>query len=679
MGSTTQQKYSLKWNDFGVNVATTFRDLHAHSDFADVTLACAEGSTLEAHKVILSSVSTYFRDILKSTTCEHPIVILKDTAREVAQAMLEVAYTGEVNVAQELLPALLDTARCFRIKGLDKVESPPLEPPPAHSHSGIPHQSSVSPVPQIPASTILSVPPPTVPQQLLSAHLPPVLPHNIRAVPPPPGLGRLPPPPIAWNESSNDAIPGLPLNTSSTPACSPIPPPIPLMPNGNHATRPYVEHLLNAAEKNINGRRPRELSPPSTSGRLSQSHTPRSGSPIANGGGQQGLLNVTTHSNGSSRTPPPKRWKRSFDSSNNAAVVVAAAVGASTSGGSAPIKEETPEEVHEMNGISSSNLNERRASSSAGGASTSHHQKYSYPHSMPASPTIFERGNENQLAVLFRHHLGQQQQNNSSEVTTSGSAPVDYTRKTTSKRGGSNEAEEEELDQQRRLRYIQQQQPNLIRRESEGEANGFRPESAPTVLDMSSDSNGLAPPPPPPQTQPLLPPVTGSSGPNTTNQTYPNQSQDLHSLSSNNGDAKSEFGEEIDCELTKGFTLTPDGGRYSCDQCGKIFKHPGSLQHHRHIHRGTHRCPSCGKAFSRRWDMERHLNKSKYGCPANRFSAGSNGSNGDVSSSSSPNSDAAALMAAAAQAAAVAAVNSQQPINRLELLSAASSIHNTSI
>ena len=34
-------------------------------DFVDVTLACADGSTLDAHKVILSSVSTYFRDILK--------------------------------------------------------------------------------------------------------------------------------------------------------------------------------------------------------------------------------------------------------------------------------------------------------------------------------------------------------------------------------------------------------------------------------------------------------------------------------------------------------------------------------------------------------------------------------------------------------------------------------------
>ena len=63
MGTT--QKYSLKWNDFTVNVASTFRDLHARQDFVDVTLACADGSTLEAHKVVLSSVSSYFRDILK--------------------------------------------------------------------------------------------------------------------------------------------------------------------------------------------------------------------------------------------------------------------------------------------------------------------------------------------------------------------------------------------------------------------------------------------------------------------------------------------------------------------------------------------------------------------------------------------------------------------------------------
>ena len=68
MGSTTQ-KYSLKWNDFTVNVASTFRDLHSRHDFVDVTLACADGSTLEAHKVILSSVSSSLsREITASSS-----------------------------------------------------------------------------------------------------------------------------------------------------------------------------------------------------------------------------------------------------------------------------------------------------------------------------------------------------------------------------------------------------------------------------------------------------------------------------------------------------------------------------------------------------------------------------------------------------------------------------------
>ena len=42
--------------------------------------------------------------------------------------MLEFAYTGEVNVAQDLLPTLLHTARSYKIKGLDKVESPVEQP-----------------------------------------------------------------------------------------------------------------------------------------------------------------------------------------------------------------------------------------------------------------------------------------------------------------------------------------------------------------------------------------------------------------------------------------------------------------------------------------------------------------------------------------------------------------------
>ena len=92
MYESASQNSSLRGMD-----ALTRTNLNPHfQDFVDVTLACSDGSTLDAHKVILSSVSTYFRDILKTAPCKHPIIILKDTCKEEASAMLEFAYTGEV-------------------------------------------------------------------------------------------------------------------------------------------------------------------------------------------------------------------------------------------------------------------------------------------------------------------------------------------------------------------------------------------------------------------------------------------------------------------------------------------------------------------------------------------------------------------------------------------------------
>ena len=53
---------------------------------------------------------------------------------------------------------------------------------------------------------------------------------------------------------------------------------------------------------------------------------------------------------------------------------------------------------------------------------------------------------------------------------------------------------------------------------------------------------------------------------------------------------------------------------YPCQECHKVFRHPMSLHHHRHVHKGTYTCDSCGKVFSRRWDLHRHIHRSKMGC-----------------------------------------------------------------
>lgn len=67
-------------------------------------------------------------------------------------------------------------------------------------------------------------------------------------------------------------------------------------------------------------------------------------------------------------------------------------------------------------------------------------------------------------------------------------------------------------------------------------------------------------------------------------------------------------------------TMVPEGASefkskvYPCPECLKVFRHPMSLHHHRHVHKGTYTCQSCGKVFSRRWDLHRHIHRSKMGC-----------------------------------------------------------------
>jgi len=115
MGST--EKFCLRWNDFESNISVAFRDLREEKDFFDVTLAC-DDSQLQAHKVILSACSPFFRNILKRNPHQHPLLYLKGVKYAELEAVLNFMYMGEVNVAQEALNSFLSVAEELRVKGL---------------------------------------------------------------------------------------------------------------------------------------------------------------------------------------------------------------------------------------------------------------------------------------------------------------------------------------------------------------------------------------------------------------------------------------------------------------------------------------------------------------------------------------------------------------------------------
>ena len=101
MGTT--EKLCLQWNDFKENITSSFRDLREDKEFTDVTLACEDGSQIEAHKVVLASSSPFFMELLKRNRHPHPLLYMRGLRLEDLLAIVDFLYLGEANVCQENL------------------------------------------------------------------------------------------------------------------------------------------------------------------------------------------------------------------------------------------------------------------------------------------------------------------------------------------------------------------------------------------------------------------------------------------------------------------------------------------------------------------------------------------------------------------------------------------------
>ncbi|XP_023709914.1 broad-complex core protein isoforms 1/2/3/4/5 isoform X4 [Cryptotermes secundus] len=128
MVETEGEQFSLRWNNFHSNLTSGFHALLQGEDLVDVTLAAA-GQFVQAHKIVLSVCSPYFKELFKVNPCRHPIVILKDVGHKELVAILQFMYQGEVNVQQEELSAFLKTAEMLQIKGLTGDDSPSTNVP----------------------------------------------------------------------------------------------------------------------------------------------------------------------------------------------------------------------------------------------------------------------------------------------------------------------------------------------------------------------------------------------------------------------------------------------------------------------------------------------------------------------------------------------------------------------
>ncbi|XP_023339227.1 protein tramtrack, beta isoform isoform X6 [Eurytemora carolleeae] len=154
------EKFCLKWNDFESNISLAFREIRDEKDFFDVTLAC-DDDQLQAHKVILSACSPFFRNILKRNPHQHPLLYLKGVKYSDLQSVLNFMYHGEVNVAQDELNSFLAVAEELRVKGLTqnngsqsaKGREPVSKSPPPIKSNARPSERDSGPPPKRPRPT----------------------------------------------------------------------------------------------------------------------------------------------------------------------------------------------------------------------------------------------------------------------------------------------------------------------------------------------------------------------------------------------------------------------------------------------------------------------------------------------------------------------------------------------
>ena len=122
------EDFCLKWNDHHALFFSSAESLCENNHLTDVTLSCGNRQ-FAAHKLVLSVCSGYFANLFSKrrsapfNLLNQAIVYLKDVDPRHMELILQYMYRGEINVQEDDLMDLLNTAKGLRVKGLTEAGS----------------------------------------------------------------------------------------------------------------------------------------------------------------------------------------------------------------------------------------------------------------------------------------------------------------------------------------------------------------------------------------------------------------------------------------------------------------------------------------------------------------------------------------------------------------------------
>ena len=121
MGNS-QEQILMNLSNHHKNIGDTFEKLRHDSEFTDVTLVCGDGQQVEAHKVILASMSSFFLEILGKNKHPHPLIYMKGIKFDDLNALVDYIYKGEVSIS---VADLHNFCLLTKELGLEAIETQP--------------------------------------------------------------------------------------------------------------------------------------------------------------------------------------------------------------------------------------------------------------------------------------------------------------------------------------------------------------------------------------------------------------------------------------------------------------------------------------------------------------------------------------------------------------------------
>ncbi|XP_045104011.1 zinc finger and BTB domain-containing protein 7A-like isoform X3 [Portunus trituberculatus] len=141
------RRYELRWTHHQSTVVAEVGSLYRDAALVDVTLACEDQRTYQAHKLVLSACSQYFQGLFsRHSAHQHPIIFLKDVSGDECEALLTYMYRGEVSVSHDQIHRILRVANSLQVRGLADMDQSSSRPSsPAGDRTGQCPSSSPSP------------------------------------------------------------------------------------------------------------------------------------------------------------------------------------------------------------------------------------------------------------------------------------------------------------------------------------------------------------------------------------------------------------------------------------------------------------------------------------------------------------------------------------------------------